>query len=57
MTKRAAVMPGLFCGLDRWWGPHDGHIPGTRLPQLPFMCPLDYVFNLEVLSRFDMPDW
>jgi len=27
------------------------------LPQLPFMCPLDHVFNLEVLSSFDMPDW
>lgn len=49
--NRAMVMPKLFCGLDRWWGPHDGHIPGARLPQLPFMCPLDYVFNLEVLDR------
>ena len=50
-TKRALVMPKLFCGLDRWWAPHDGNIPGADGPQLPFICPLDHVFELDVLQR------
>ena len=48
-TKRALVMPKLFCGLDRWWAPHKGIIPGADGPQLPFMCPLDHVFELDAL--------
>ena len=50
-TKRALIMPKLFCGLDRWWAPHDGNIPGAQGPQLPFVCPLDHVFDLDALDR------
>eukprot|EP00798_Chlamydomonas_sp_ICE-L_P025303 gene25303-10957_t len=43
---RAVVMPQLYCGLDRWWAPHAGTIPGSKFG-LPFPCPLDHVFDLE----------
>ena len=56
-TKRALVMPKLFCGLDRWWAPHDGNIPGAEGPQLPFMCPLDHVFELDYLEGDGMVEW
>ena len=43
---RALVLPQLWCGADRWWAPHTGTIPGSRL-SLPFRCPLDHVLDLE----------
>ena len=51
---RAMVMPKLYCGMDRWWAPHDGTIPGSEL-ELPFVCPLDHVIDLETLSA-DYPE-
>ena len=41
------ILPRLVCGLDRWWAPHAGTIPGsaTRLPLLE--CPADHVIDLE----------
>ncbi len=44
--NRTLVMPQLWCGMDRWWAPHDGNIPGSSL-QLPFQCPMDHIFDLE----------
>ena len=46
LTGRALIMPRLWCGFDRWWAPHDGRIPGSRMA-LPIQCPLDHVFNIE----------
>ena len=44
---RILILPRLVCGLDRWWAPHAGIIPGsaTRLPLLE--CPADHVIDLE----------
>ena len=45
--NRVLVLPRLVCGLDRYWAPHQGIIPGsgTRLPLLD--CPADHVIDLE----------
>ena len=56
-TKRALVMPKIFCGLDRWWAPHDGIIPGAGGPNLPFICPLDHVMDLEYLNSPGTVEW
>jgi len=44
---RILILPRLVCGLDRWWAPHSGIIPGSaaRLPLLE--CPADHVIDLE----------
>jgi len=46
---RILVLPKLRCGMDRWWAPHGGRIPGSwvkgHLPIDP--CPADHVLNLE----------
>jgi len=44
---RILILPRLICGLDRYWAPHSGIIPGsaTRLPLLE--CPADHVIDLE----------
>jgi hypothetical protein len=47
---RAAVLPRLWCGQDRWWAPHAGVIPGSDL-QLPFACPADHVLDLEAMEE------
>lgn len=48
---RLLVLPELVCGLDRFWAPHNGTIPGsdTILPIDP--CPADHVINLEGIAR------
>lgn len=46
ITGRAVVLPRMWCGMDRWWAPHDGTIPGSGL-ELPYMCPADHVLDLE----------
>ena len=47
---RVLILPRLVCGLDRWWAPHKGNIPGadTRLPLLE--CPADHVIDLEAMG-------
>jgi hypothetical protein len=42
---RVLVLPRLICGLDRWWAPHSGIIPGSaaKLPLLE--CPADHVIG------------
>ncbi|KAK9813171.1 hypothetical protein WJX72_010080 [[Myrmecia] bisecta] len=47
---RTLVVPELWCGQDRWWAPHDGIIPGSKL-ELPYRCPMDHVFDLEQMAR------
>ena len=44
---RVLILPRLVCGLDRWWAPHSGIIPGSaaKLPLLE--CPADHVIDLE----------
>jgi len=46
---RILILPRLVCGLDRYWAPHQGIIPGsaTTLPLLE--CPADHVIDLEHL--------
>lgn len=46
ITGRAVILPSLWCGMDRWWAPHAGTIPGSGL-QLPYLCPADHVLDLE----------
>ncbi|KAI3434501.1 hypothetical protein D9Q98_002576 [Chlorella vulgaris] len=49
LTGRAVILPRLVCGMDRWWAPHDGTIPGSALA-LPYLCPADHVLDLEAMS-------
>lgn len=44
--NRTLVLPEFWCGLDRWWAPHAGTIPGSQFP-LPFRCPADHILDLE----------
>lgn len=46
---RALIMPPVWCALDRWWSVHPGRIPGSNL-KLPFLCPLDHLFELKVIE-------
>ena len=48
---RVLILPRLVCGLDRWWAPHSGIIPGSaaRLPLLE--CPADHVIDLERIGK------
>lgn len=43
---RALIFARLWCGMDRWWAPHPGVIPGSHL-ELPYQCPTDHVVDLE----------
>jgi hypothetical protein len=43
---RTLILPPLWCGLDRYWAPHAGTIPGAGTT-LPFQCPADHVLRLE----------
>ena len=49
--NRILILPRLVCGLDRWWAPHSGIIPGSaaRLPLLE--CPADHVIDLERIGK------
>ena len=47
---RVLVMPKLYCGFDRWWAPHEGRIPGSQTT-LPYLCPMDHVFEVESWLR------
>ena len=53
---RVLVVPQFYCGMDRWWAPHNGIIPGSGLVT-PFACPLDHVLDLEVMQNMNQdPD-
>ena len=49
---RVLVVPEFYCGLDRFWGPHNGITPGSGL-KTPFICPLDHVLDLEVMENMN----
>lgn len=40
------ILPELWCGLDRYWAPHGGTLPGSEF-KLPFVCPADHILDLE----------
>lgn len=45
-TNRTLIMPKLLCYCDKYWGPVDRcRLPGARKTQLPFVCPLDHIFE------------
>jgi arabinosyltransferase len=52
--KRTLILPEFWCGMDRWWAPHRGIIPGSQL-QLPYKCPADHIFELETWVRKNEP--
>lgn len=52
---RVIIMPKIYCGMDRWWAPHNGNIPGAQGPEAPFQCPLDHILDLEHLDN-DYPE-
>eukprot|EP00967_Tisochrysis_lutea_P022114 scaffold25193_cov29-Tisochrysis_lutea.AAC.7 len=45
--KRILILPPIACGLDRFWAPHNGTIPGSATPLPVFPCPADHVLDLE----------
>ncbi|GMH36929.1 hypothetical protein BSKO_04802 [Bryopsis sp. KO-2023] len=47
---RTLIIPQVWCGLDRWWSPHSGRIPGSNF-ELPFPCPLDHLLDLESIVK------
>ncbi|XP_043717764.1 arabinosyltransferase XEG113-like [Telopea speciosissima] len=54
LLNRTLVMPPLWCRLDRLWFSHPGVLPGTMTRQ-PFLCPLDHVFEVNVMLK-DLPE-
>lgn len=45
---RVAILPPLWCGMDRYWAPHPGKLRGAAM-RLPFVCPADHVLELQML--------
>ncbi|CAL1373844.1 unnamed protein product [Linum trigynum] len=54
LLNRTLVMPPLWCRLDRLWFPHPGVLQGTLTKQ-PFLCPLDHVFEVNVMLK-ELPE-
>ncbi|KAK8948116.1 hypothetical protein KSP40_PGU020662 [Platanthera guangdongensis] len=54
LVNRTLVMPPLWCRLDRMWFGHPGIMEGT-LTRQPFLCPMDHVFEVNILLR-DHPE-
>lgn len=54
LLNRTLVMPPLWCRLDRLWFPHPGVLVGSMTRQ-PFICPLDHVFEVNVMLK-EMPE-
>ncbi|XP_059639980.1 arabinosyltransferase XEG113 [Cornus florida] len=50
VLNRTLVMPPLWCRLDRLWFPHPGILVGSMTRQ-PFLCPLDHVFEVNVMLK------
>ncbi|KAJ8758788.1 hypothetical protein K2173_000509 [Erythroxylum novogranatense] len=53
LLNRTLIMPPLWCRLDRLWFPHPGVLEGSMTRQ-PFLCPLDHVFEVNVMLK-DLP--
>ncbi|XP_022941191.1 arabinosyltransferase XEG113-like [Cucurbita moschata] len=54
LLNRTLIMPQLWCRLDRLWFGHPGVLPGSVTRQ-PFICPLDHVFEVNVMLK-DLPE-
>ncbi|KAL3498037.1 hypothetical protein ACH5RR_040769 [Cinchona calisaya] len=54
LLNRTLVMPPLWCRLDRLWFGHPGILQGSITKQ-PFLCPLDHVFEVNVMLK-DFPE-
>lgn len=54
LLNRTLVMPPLWCRLDRLWFPHPGVLAGSMTRQ-PFLCPLDHVFEVNVMLK-ELPE-
>lgn len=50
VLNRTLVMPPLWCRFDRLWFGHPGILPGS-LTRPPFVCPLDHVFEINVMLK------
>ncbi|XP_058191570.1 arabinosyltransferase XEG113 [Rhododendron vialii] len=50
LLNRILVMPPLWCRLDRLWFGHPGVLAGSMTRQ-PFLCPLDHVFEVNVMLK------
>ncbi|XP_044467622.1 arabinosyltransferase XEG113-like isoform X2 [Mangifera indica] len=50
LLNRTLVMPKLWCRLDRLWFGHPGVLVGSMTRQ-PFVCPLDHVFEINVMLQ------
>ncbi|RZB60543.1 Arabinosyltransferase isoform B [Glycine soja] len=49
-TVSIKVMPPLWCRIDRLWYAHPGILEGSMTRQ-PFLCPLDHVFEVNVMLK------
>ncbi|KAJ4780116.1 Nucleotide-diphospho-sugar transferase family protein [Rhynchospora pubera] len=54
LLKRTLVMPAIWCRLDRMWFGHPGILEGS-LTRQPFLCPMDHVFEINVMLK-DLPE-
>ncbi|KAM6592306.1 hypothetical protein CsatA_000009 [Cannabis sativa] len=54
LLNRTLVMPPLWCRLDRLWFSHPGVLEGSMTRQ-PFICPLDHVFEINVMLK-ELPE-
>ncbi|KAJ4845033.1 hypothetical protein Tsubulata_023177 [Turnera subulata] len=50
LLNRTLVMPPIWCRLDRLWFGHPGVLQGSMTRQ-PFICPLDHVFEVNVMLK------
>ncbi|XP_050232791.1 arabinosyltransferase XEG113 [Mercurialis annua] len=50
LLNRTLVMPPIWCRLDRLWFGHPGVLVGSMTRQ-PFICPLDHVFEVNVMLK------
>ncbi|CAK9325397.1 unnamed protein product [Citrullus colocynthis] len=54
LLNRTLIMPPLWCRLDRLWFGHPGVLQGSVTRQ-PFICPLDHVFEVNVMLK-ELPE-
>ncbi|XP_010518959.1 PREDICTED: arabinosyltransferase XEG113 [Tarenaya hassleriana] len=54
LLNRTLVMPPIWCRLDRMWFGHPGILAGS-LTRQPFICPLDHVFEVNIMLK-ELPE-
>jgi hypothetical protein len=45
ILNRTVVLPEFWNGMEHYWGPHAGRLPGSMI-ELPFQGPADLVLDL-----------